>query len=413
MINDALRTIERYPLCDHCLGMMFARLGKGLGNKRRGEAIRRVLIMEIDEKYKKGEVDEEYVKRILSHLSSEETKEIAKNLGFEIQLKKCYICNNKWDDVIEKWVRKVLEALRDWEFKGFVIGCTSCGDMERRAEEVITTLKLSYAESVKSAIKRQVGKKVSEILGVQADFEDPDVVAILDFDTESVRLQVKPIYIYGRYWKVGRNISQAKWKYPFSIEEALENALKHFEGEDVIIHASGREDVDVRMLGTGRPFIAEVKRPRRRFVEFPKRYSEKDVILEFERFAKPSEIEELKMKDALKRKTYRAVVFSKEEITDEDLKSIEEFFRDTIVKQRTPRRVLHRRIDKVRKKKVYWVRTRKLNNHSFEAIINCDGGLYVKELVSGDYGRTEPSFSSVTQKEMRCVLLDVLGVEVD
>ncbi|HIP57312.1 MAG TPA: tRNA pseudouridine(54/55) synthase Pus10, partial [Ignisphaera aggregans] len=46
-----------------------------------------------------------------------------------------------------------------------------------------------------------------------------------------------------------------------------------------------------------------------------------------------------------------------------------------------------------------------------EALIKCEGGLYVKELVSGDQGRTTPSFSEVLGTEALCVELDVVYVQ--
>ncbi|MGB4611299.1 MAG: tRNA pseudouridine(54/55) synthase Pus10, partial [Methanothermobacter thermautotrophicus] len=45
-----------------------------------------------------------------------------------------------------------------------------------------------------------------------------------------------------------------------------------------------------------------------------------------------------------------------------------------------------------------------------ELIIKGEGGLYIKELISGDSGRTEPSVSSVLGVPARCVALDVLEV---
>ena len=36
-----------------------------------------------------------------------------------------------------------------------------------------------------------------------------------------------------------------------------------FQAEEVYLHGSGREDVDVRMLGHGRPFILEFINPRK------------------------------------------------------------------------------------------------------------------------------------------------------
>ena len=47
-----------------------------------------------------------------------------------------------------------------------------------------------------------------------------------------------------------------------SVEEIIAGPLlKETKGEDVALHAAGREDVDARMLGNGRPFIIEIKRP--------------------------------------------------------------------------------------------------------------------------------------------------------
>lgn len=37
------------------------------------------------------------------------------------------------------------------------------------------------------------------------------------------------------------------------------------------------------------------------------------------------------------------------------------------------------------------------------------GGLYIKELVSGDRGRTRPSFAEVLGREALCIELDVCG----
>lgn len=61
--EEALEVVKHYPLCDHCLGSLFARLGKGLGNEHRGEAIRRVIIMELDRMVREGEIKRRRQKR--------------------------------------------------------------------------------------------------------------------------------------------------------------------------------------------------------------------------------------------------------------------------------------------------------------------------------------------------------------
>ncbi len=46
VLANALQMIEKYPLCDNCLGRQFALLGYGLENNRRGEALKLTLTLQ-------------------------------------------------------------------------------------------------------------------------------------------------------------------------------------------------------------------------------------------------------------------------------------------------------------------------------------------------------------------------------
>jgi tRNA pseudouridine synthase 10 len=45
--------------------------------------------------------------------------------------------------------------------------------------------------------------------------------------------------------------------------------------------------------------------------------------------------------------------------------------------------------------------------------IKCDAGLYIKELISGDGGRTKPSLSALLGVEAEVTELDVLDVDLN
>jgi tRNA pseudouridine synthase 10 len=73
-----------------------------------------------------------------------------------------------------------------------------------------------------------------------------------------------------RYNKYSRELSQTPWvvdgkrKSESSVEELICDPLnKSVIAAEWRFSASGREDVDVRMLGTGRPFVVEFINPRR------------------------------------------------------------------------------------------------------------------------------------------------------
>jgi len=111
------------------------------------------------------------------------------------------------------------------------------------------------------------------------------------------------------------------------------------------------------------------------------------------------------------RKTYQVIIHFKNEVNVEDLEKLEEAFNQILVRQRTPLRVLQRRADIVRRKYVYEVKCKKISSHIIRCIIVCQGGLYIKELVTGDNGRTKPSFYEILGNPVEKVLLDVMKVE--
>ena len=83
------------------------------------------------------------------------------------------------------------------------------------------------------------------------------------------------------------------------------------------------------------------------------------------------------------------------------------------IRQQTPLRVLHRRADLVREKYIYEAHIKRLAPNRAEMKIRCQGGLYIKELVSGDEGRTVPSVASIINAEAKPLELDVLKVIIE
>ena len=68
--------------------------------------------------------------------------------------------------------------------------------------------------------------------------------------------------------KAAKSAAEQVKLYPESVEElSSKPLLEATEGEKTAFHASGREDIDARMLGTGRPFVIEVSKPKKRFVD--------------------------------------------------------------------------------------------------------------------------------------------------
>lgn len=425
ILRKAIRLLRDNPLCDNCLGRMFALLGRGWSNRERGDVIKRLVVMSIHRMIREGQEEGERLLKEFAPNIGEQVRDLYKTVfGQEINSKPCVICGSRLDNVIVELGRQAAEELRKYKVNTFLVAAHIDDNIKRLEEHFRIEYGLQYAESIGSELKREVSKIIQSQLGLKPDFNYPDVVVEIWFPPPHVSLSFQPLLLEGRYWKISRRVSQSTWitrrgikRYPFSVEEALLPLLELYDGTQLVLHAAGREDVDVRMLGTGRPMVVEIKEAKRRdvdikeAVEYINQWSKGLVNVGLVGQSNRERVRKIKGEKARHVKTYRALVVATKSIDSDKLQRLEEYFDNVVVRQRTPRRVRHRRPDIIRERRVYSVKIRPVSSRVFEALIRCEGGLYVKELIDGDGGDTTPSFAEVVGEELYCAELDVVAVE--
>jgi tRNA pseudouridine synthase 10 len=402
LLDNVASILEYGPICDHCLGRLFGKRSHGLGNEERGRALRI-------------------------------TCAIAEDAPFAPEDEMCWICNGLFEE-LDVWADRVAAALEGIEFDTLLIGCRVPPLIAESEEMVWTDLSLTHPEPLKAEFNREVGKRVSARTGHEVDFKQPDVVAIADLATGGVEVQINPLFIYGRYWKYERGIPQTRWHcrvcrgkgcercgftgkmYADSVEELIGRPLiTACSADDAVLHGAGREDIDARMLGTGRPFVIEVVAPRIRHHDLlslqdaVNRSAEGRVAVQLDHLSNRREVETIKSEKAHKKYSILVEIdgaFSKEEVQTA-LKTLE----GVTIQQRTPARVSHRRSDRVRKRHVKEIECVGVQDGKFLIEVLGEAGLYIKELISGDEGRTTPSLSEVLGAPARVTTLDVVMVE--
>jgi len=435
MLEKAQRMLEKYPLCNHCLGRQFALLGYGLNNERRGEALKLLLTMKAHQLAQdKNKTGFALLKTLASDGGFDMASEILKRMNKKIDRKRrCHLCNERFDSMPDL-VNRSLTQLQHYEYATFLVGVELPTEVEEREDEFKAEFEVKHGESLRNAFSREIGKKIAEATKKTTDYEKPDVVVLLDPFEEHVTIQVNPIYIAGRYRKHVRGIPQSRWlcskchgkgcercnwtgkMYPESVEEIIGEPLrKQTMGEDIALHGAGREDIDARMLGRGRPFVIEVKKPKKRFLNLRKlaktinEGSKGKVRVSNLRFANKEWVRRLKKTEAAE-KVYKAIVEFAKEVHDNELAQIEKSLVNAVVRQQTPRRVLHRRADLVREKHIYEAKVKRLTPNRIELRLKCQGGLYIKELITGDEGRTTPNIAEIVGAKATPLELDVLSV---
>ena len=351
----------------------------------------------------------------------------------EVSENSCWLCEGLSQE-IDELSEIVEEKLRDYEFSTFLIGSKIDDEIIEKEEKIVNELNLKDITPLKVWINSEIGKRISEKMKKSVSFDNPDITAIIDTRFNHVELQISSLFLYGRYIKKVRGIPQTKWPcrvcrgkgcrrcnftgkmYETSVEEIIaEKAIEAARGEDESFHGCGREDVDALMLGNGRPFVLEIKNPKIRSLNLKKlediinTHAEGKVEVRELRFSDKNEVRRLKR--ASFPKVYHAKIVAERELSEEKLKEVVRSLQGKNIKQLTPSRVAHRRAIKIRERKILDIKVIDVAEKNATLEIKAESGTYIKELVSGDEGRTKPSISEMLGIACKVEELDVIAIE--
>ena len=416
--EKAVEILKDHFVCDRCLGRQFAQLLTGYTNEKRGKIIRQFLAFLIDSG-EKIEVD-------LSNFYGIKFRNVKVRSK---KPKKCYVCKNFFLQKIDKMVESIVKKSKGIEFSTFLIGSVIPDDILKKEERLWERSGIEFVESIKSEINRVIGKKVKKLTKKKYDEKNPDVTFLVNLKTGKIKIDIRSLYISGKYKKLVRGEPQTKWVcpkcrgsgcknckgkgklYPTSVQEIIEKPfLKMAKSEMSRFHGMGREDIDARCLDY-RPFVIELVEPTRRNLEIKKIEMEIDKSKKVKvRNLKLTEKQTVrKIKSEKVDKTYLAIVDFEKPVKKEKLKELKRILEEPVL-QKTPLRVLHRRVDRFRKRSVKKIKWKLLKRKRLQLKITAESGLYIKELINGDKDRTKPSVSNLLDNKVKKISLDVIKI---
>jgi tRNA pseudouridine synthase 10 len=397
-LNQAKQLLQEHNLCDSCLGRLFRKEIREGSNSEKGQWIR----TQIHEKQK-------------------------------IPAKDCWLCEGLTDE-IHHFIGLIIKTLEQYEFDTFLIGSKIDEDIQEKEQQLWIQLTLEGAEPIKMEINREIGKILEPQLKKTVDIPNPDIMAIIDTAYDVVTLQISSLFIYGRYRKLQRGIPQTKWPcqicqgkgckkcqytgklYETTVEELIaKNALKLTQGTDESLHGSGREDIDALMLGTGRPFVLEIKNPKKRNIDLVSLEKETNstfknsIEISCLRFSNREEIARIKAAEF--RKIYRVIIEAGQPLNKEKLIKVAQSLQGQLIKQFTPTRVAHRRANKIRERHIYNCTIESVDGIIASLTLETESGTYIKEFVSGDNDKTQPNLSELIGIPCKVKELDVIDVK--
>jgi len=314
--------------------------------------------------------------------------------------------------------------------------------MLMREAEMATNLLPGQYTSIKNSVNSAIAERIAKATGKKNDQRAADASFEFDFTAKKAIARPMQLYIHGHYIKLARGFCQSRWhcsecggkgakapaagknegiacpscsgsgmNYPSVEEEIGKILMPVFGAAGCTLHASGREDVDVRCLGNGRPFVMELSSPKKRTANL--RSLEKD-------FGKDENVRAIGLCIVHKsfidsvcnshfEKEYEAIVSADRALTASDAKKLAALS-GTALSQHTPTRVLARRTDMLRKRTVYKISAQAIEGGKLKLHILAEAGTYIKEFIHSDDGRTTPSVSSALNCRAACDSLDVVAI---
>ena len=394
-ILDVARKAGDRGLCDECFGRLVGRWGHGLTNPERANRLRAALA---------------------APASPVETA--------------CRLCRGTFARY-DLWVDRSIAAAPGVEWHRFSCGSRWDPEILATEEALWGETGSAWGESARGAFNRELGKRIAVRTGAEGTIERPDVTFVADIPVGRVELTILPLYIAGRYRKHDRTLPQTRWPcrrcdgrgcdrcggtgkmYAESVEELVAAPfLRATSAEATRFHGMGREDIDARMLGDGRPFVLELVRPKRRTIDLAALAADVATSaggrVEVMEIAAADATTVVRLKEATPEKSYRVEV-----VGDVAVAKINEALTvatGRAIAQRTPTRVAHRRSDRVRTRRIVAARLVTAEAGRFTLDLRAEAGTYIKEWVEGDGGRTEPSLAQLVAAPLHVGALDVIAI---
>ncbi|MEM5871801.1 MAG: tRNA pseudouridine(54/55) synthase Pus10 [Candidatus Aenigmatarchaeota archaeon] len=376
--NDEVRErvekiLEIGYLCDYCLGRQFKKISTQKSNKERGRMIRKVFSIPNENKI-------------------------------------CVLCENFFENLPEI-SKKIISKLKKIEFRTFLLGVRLTDSIVMTEEMFWEKIENEHKESVKSDIHEALRNLIIKKLKRKYEEKKPEITIIFDKGKNDIEISISPLYIYGEYKKYTRGLPQTYSKYHRESVQGIiaKPIMKIAKGSLNVFHAMGREDKEARCLAW-RPFVIEIKNPLKRNLNLAKIQREvnknKKVKIRKLRYSNKEEL--IKIKIAKPFKIYRLIVEFEKPINN-----IENVYKIIgTIKQRTPFRFIDVKEDRVRYKKVKNIKWKRINNKKYQFEITAESGIYIKELITGDDGRTTPSIAEVLGCQTFIKEFDLIGLEV-
>ena len=323
---------------------------------------------------------------------------------------KCYICKNLFTST-DLHLKMIQNMSNSYEFSTFMIGAILKQSVIERDDKIRSKFHFRGVDGIKTALTKDLGKKFARKTKKRIEHLLPDITITVNFRTEQCNVKSKPIFLYGKYIKDKRGISQkgescrdCKGKGCIfcdnhgivsfdSVEGRISQFLyEKFETNQVKFTWIGGEDKTSLVLGNGRPFFAKLVSPKKRSVRLPKKSSLGEIMIHMLK-----RIDHIPNGSIHFKSKMNILLSTKNDISSNKLKKLKHLL-TTHIKITDSDNKLHRKV-------IHKLNYKKNSLRSFTLELEADGGIPIKRFVEGV--NVIPNLSSILGTQCYCKKFDI------
>lgn len=328
----------------------------------------------------------------------------------------CLICNNlmsKLETINNALVSKVSDG---YEFRTFQIGVTLPSSYVEREDNIRSRLRVKGENSIKNQFLSNLREMFKHALNKEMDYISPDlrINLVINEDNEFFfNIIPTPVVLACKYLKKRRGLPQKRTGLTIpkghfvegnshrdessSLEEAVSEYLKQItSGVKVKFSWIGGEDKESLVLGKGRPFFAEIMKPKRRIIT-EHHTSLTDGGIELFVLSALKDIPQFPLKFI---SLTRISIVAEKLVSSKQLEGLPSLI---------GRRIRFRNKKRIIIREVHSVRMGKIDGKNFELELAAEGGLHIKQFVGGkEY--CEPNISTILGLRCECLNFDIIDV---
>ena len=322
---------------------------------------------------------------------------------------KCYISKNIFSS-INLYVKMMQDTSFGYEFSTFTVGAILKQSTIERDDKLRSKFHLRGVDGIKTAITKELGKKFVRKTKKRIDHLSPDITFTINFKTEQCNVKTKHIFLYGRYLKDKRGLSQKEESCKDckgrgcifcnnhgivsfdGVEGKMAKFLyEKFKTEQVKFTWIGGEDKTSLVMGDGRPFFAKLLSPKKRNIRLAKKSNLNEIVIRDLR-----KIDHIPNGSIHFKSKTKILVSTKNNIISNKLKKLKYLTNTPIEITDSSRQY---------KKTIYNLKYKKSSLQSFTVEIEADGGIPIKRLVDGS--DIIPNISSIMGVQCFCKKFDI------